>query len=64
MNTQEIKQAVDQGLVVCWSNSGYTVIKNNERYLIKHKHSFIGLTSLDGETLNGKESEFYIEGAL
>jgi len=62
MNIQEIKQAVDQGLVVHWSNSGYRVVKGViGQYSIKCtlNGTYIGLTWADGKTLNGKESEFY-----
>jgi hypothetical protein len=64
MNLQEIKTAVDAGKSVHWSNDSYDVIKD------KYGHYFIncslndntiGLTWQDGTTLNGKESEFYLE---
>jgi len=67
MNIQEIKQAVDRGDPVHWSSSLYIVIKDSiGKYLIvcTSNDHMIGLTSLDGKTLNGKESEFYIEGAI
>ena len=64
MNLQEIKQAVDSGKVVHWSNVAYEVRKDNYtgQYNIKcllNDH-MIGLTWMDGTTMNGKESEFFI----
>lgn len=65
MNAEEIKQAVEFGLTVCWSNDGYEVIKGavEGSFLIcfKANNSCIGLTWADGKTLNGKEEEFYIK---
>lgn len=62
MTAQQIKQAVDKGSTVYWSNPAYQVIKDrNNEYLIKctlNNHC-IGLTWADGVTLNGKEEEFY-----
>jgi len=64
MNAQEIKEAVDAGKIVHWASCAYTVIKDHHnQYMIKcgmNGHC-IGLTWLDDTTLNGKESEFYIE---
>lgn len=64
MNLQEIKDAVDAGKTVHWSNPGYKVIKDDlGRYLIESEFSgsksWIGLTWTDGVTLNGKEEEFF-----
>jgi hypothetical protein len=61
MTLNEIKKAVDDGKQVHWANSGYVVIKSYGDYLITH-HSgnCIGLTWKDGVTLNGKESQFFI----
>lgn len=65
MTLDEIKQAVDAGKVVHWSNCNYQVVKSpNEEYLIqwgRGQGHFIGLTWKDGKTLNGLESEFYID---
>ena len=63
MNLNEIKQAISQGKTVHWSNRGYEVIKDDkDQYLIvcKHNNHSIGLTWLDGVTMNGKEKDFYI----
>lgn len=63
MNLQEIKEAVNKGLIVCWSSNIYNVIKDSKnQYLIKCtiNSSCIGLTWADGTTLNGDEKEFYI----
>jgi len=63
MDVNEIKQAVDDGKKVFWGNDNYEVIKGASGYLIKSKFNnhCIGLTWLDGVTLNGKEEEFFIE---
>lgn len=63
MTLQEIKDAVDAGEDVCWSNFAYKVVKDNiGQYLIKFipNNHCIGLTWKDGVTLNGKEDEFFI----
>ena len=62
MTIQEIKQAVDNGQTVYWSNGSYTVIKSNDDYLIRCSNgSCIGLTWADGTTLNGREKDFFIK---
>lgn len=63
MTLNEIKQAIEQGNTVHWSNKAYVVIKDSVgQYLIKCNlnDSCIGLTWLDGVTMNGKESEFFV----
>ena len=62
MNANEIRKAVNEGHTVHWANEGYTVIKDGTGdYLIWHySGNCIGLTWLDGETLNGKPEDFYI----
>lgn len=62
MTLQEIKNAVDNGLTVCWSNNGYQVVKWTNGYHIVYKPSgnAIGLTWKDGITMNGSQEEFYI----
>lgn len=61
MTLEEIKTAVNEGKTVHWSNEGYTVITDKRgQYLIKHINgSAIGLTWMDGKTLNGDEDQFY-----
>lgn len=71
MTLQEIKDALDEGKQVFWANTNYEVIKdvikrNGQddiiQYLI-HSHCndhYIGLTHVDGVTMNGKEDEFFI----
>jgi len=63
MTLQEIKQAVDAGNRVHWSNAGY-VVKCDRlgKYVITFKRngSTIGLTNRDGTRLNGKPDEFFI----
>lgn len=68
MKLEEIKQAVDAGKTVHWSNKGYQVIKDRfDHYLIGWdtqlpylEKYYIGLTQKDGITLHGEESEFFI----
>jgi len=63
-NALEIKKAVDHGKEVCWSNHGYRVIKDNiGQYFIKclSNNYMIGLTHMDGITLNGKASDFFVK---
>jgi hypothetical protein len=63
MTIQEIKEAVDAGKDVHWSNSAYKVIKDNlGQYFIMfipNRHC-IGLTNVAGDKLNGKEEDFFI----
>ena len=63
MNAEEIRQAINEGKKVFWRSMYYEVIKDNlEQYFIRcvlNDHC-IGLTHLDGVTLNGNESDFYI----
>jgi hypothetical protein len=66
MTLQEIKQAVDAGKRVHWSNAGYVVTRDRlGQYLITFKKngSTIGLTNRDGTRLNGKPDEFFIAGS-
>jgi hypothetical protein len=63
MNLAQIKTAIAEGKTVNWKNASYVVIKDNlGQYFIRcdiNQHH-IGLTWLDGETLNGKEEDFFI----
>lgn len=61
MTLDEIKTAIEAGRTVHWSNSGYSVIKSHDQYLIRHTNGHcIGLTWADNTTLNGKEADFYL----
>lgn len=63
MTAKEIKEQVNKGKTVYWKSSIYKVIKDsNNEYLIKceSNNHCIGLTWMDGETLNGKEDEFFM----
>lgn len=63
MTLQEIKDAVNQGKLVHWSNSGYVVTGSESgRYFItfERNQNSISLTHQDGVTLNGLEEEFYV----
>ena len=62
MNLQQIKQAIADGKQVFWASPAYSVIRDKcDKYLIHCtiNNSYIGLTWLDGVTLNGKEEEFF-----
>lgn len=67
MTLQEIKDAVEFGKIVHWSNHAYRVIKDTQveppQWLIfcDINRNCIGLTWRDGQTLNGKEDEFFCE---
>lgn len=63
MNLQEIKQAIEDGHKVHWCNAGYEVRKDNlgQYHIIYIWNDYcIGLTWIDGVTLNGKEKDFFI----
>ena len=60
MNLQEIKNAVDKGMIVHWKTNSYTVIVSNSVYYIKCiNNSCVGLTN-SNYVLNELESDFYI----
>ena len=63
MNLEEIKASVESGETVHWANDQYRVIKtDNGGWLVMcdiNGHC-IGLTHVDGVTMNGKEEDFYI----
>jgi hypothetical protein len=64
MNLQEIKSAVESGKVVCWGNRGYKVIKDNTgQWLVRCEWNgyCFGLYYGKTDTLNGKESEFFVQ---
>lgn len=62
MTLDEIKTAIAKRKSVYWSNKAYIVYQDSiGQYLIEHLNgSCIGLTHLDGVTLNGNESDFFI----
>jgi hypothetical protein len=62
VNVEEIVEAVDAGKTVHWSSVNYVVENSAAGYMIlsKTNNHRIGLTWMDGVTLNGKEEEFYI----
>ena len=62
MTLEEIKTAIAEGKKVYWSNIGYEVVKTKDDYVIKNTSNGhpIGLTWMDGVTLNGKEEDFFI----
>jgi hypothetical protein len=67
MTLGQIKMAIAKGQKVYWSDYSYEVVKDNlSKYLIKCKanNHCIGLTWLDGVTMNGEESDFFTEEAI
>lgn len=63
MTIAEIKEAINAGKRVCWSNPAYNVIKDSKgQYLIECSFNghCIGLTNLAGDRLNGNEDEFFV----
>ena len=63
MNLNEIKAAVEAGKTVHWATTGYVVVKDNiGQWLIHYLSSdyYIGLTWVDGVTVNGKPEQFFI----
>jgi len=62
---EEIKASVESGKTVHWAQEQYRVIKaDNGGWLVMcdtNGHC-IGLTHLDGVTMNGKEEDFFIGG--
>lgn len=68
MNLTQIKAAVKAGFIVHWMNHGYTV-SATASHVVYHNGDAIGLTHLDGVTLNGQERDFFmrrtdVEGLL
>ena len=64
MTLEQIKEAVDAGKLVRWSNENYDVIKTSlGHYLIRceRNQNYCGLTHRDGVTMNGHEDQFYID---
>lgn len=62
MNLQEIKEAIQTGRNVYWSSKGYEVKRSKDgSYYVEclSNQYIIGLTWLDGTTLNGKEEQFF-----
>lgn len=62
MTLEQIKTSIDQGKKVYWKNLAYDVIKDKiGQYLIvcNLNNYTIGLTWLDGITMNGEESDFF-----
>ena len=68
MNLNQIKDAVALGLRVHWMNENYIVKSETNRtypetryYILCVSNSnIINLTHIDGVTMNGAESDFYI----
>lgn len=62
MTLDEIKQAITEGKKVKHQSDAYDVIKDGDRYLIECNLNgwCMGLTHVDGITVNGKPEDFYI----
>ena len=64
MNIQDIKDAVNSGKPVRWSNNGYHVTRDSHgqfNITFQPNQHTIGLTNRAGDRLNGKPEDFYIE---
>lgn len=62
MTLAEIKKAVRSGKTVHWASEGYDVVYSHKEWYIvctQNNHT-IGLTWIDGITMNGRPNEFYI----
>lgn len=65
MTLNQIKEAVKAGKTVCWKTSAYEIVNDNKnQWLIvcKINNSAIGLTWMDGKTMNGDEQDFFVKG--
>ena len=63
MNLAQIKEAVESGKRVFWSNEAYEVVKDRigQWLIVCSLNGYtIGLTWRDGVTMNGEEKDFYI----
>lgn len=63
MTLDEIKRAVEAGQTVYWSNSAYKVVKDKlgQWLIVCSINGYtVGLTWMDGVTMNGKPDEFFI----
>lgn len=71
MTLEQIKTAVRAGRKVFWKSHAYEVQRHvgrrtgNEQWLIvcTLNQDCIGLTHLDGVTMNGKELDFFVDEA-
>jgi hypothetical protein len=62
MRLDEIMYTLEIGGKVYWHNDNYEVIKDKiGQYLIHSRFNdhYIGLTHQDGQTMNGKEEDFF-----
>jgi hypothetical protein len=63
MTLNDIQRAVCEGKIVCWATPAYRVILDSIGQWLIHctiNDSYIGLTHMDGVTMNGKEEEFFV----
>lgn len=65
MTLTQIRAAIAAGKTVHWNNDGYVITGSvgNELITFLWNGFSIGLTWMDGVTLNGKECDFYIAGS-
>ena len=62
MNLEQIKEAIAQGRKVYWSNHNYEIIRDSVPQYLIHctmNDNYIGLTHMDGVTMNGREDQFF-----
>jgi hypothetical protein len=66
MHVKEIKEAVDRGEIVHWATRAYTVKRSGRsttyNVVCTQNGSAIGLTHLDGVTMNGSPIQFFRAG--
>lgn len=69
MTLTEIKEAVLEGMTVHWKHEGYVVVESGSRAVgeanqwlimcVRNEYC-IGLTHMDGVTMNGKAEDFFV----
>lgn len=62
MNIEDIKESVDNDLIVNWKSDNYQVVKDgNNKYLVfcLSNYTVVGLSDYEGE-LVGSEVDFYL----
>ena len=58
---EEVIQAVDKGLTVCWRSGAYKVVRSNDDYFVKNDKYMSSIYWADGKTSDYKPQDFFIE---
>ena len=58
---QEVVQAVDKGLTVCWRSGAYKVVRSIDDYFVKNGKYMSSIYWADGKTSDYKPQDFFIE---